>query len=82
MVWKLIVAVVVFLVIMRIGLFILRSLAQPIPPPPEPGTLRKVNLKYRCTICGAELKMIRASEELPDPPKHCMEEMQLEAPIT
>jgi len=74
-------AVVAFLVIMRIGLSVLRALGQGLPEPPPPGELRKVALNYRCTICGAELKMTRASEELPEPPRHCLEDMQLVAPL-
>ncbi|MBV8561026.1 MAG: hypothetical protein JO050_09635, partial [Acidimicrobiia bacterium] len=42
--------------------------------------LRKVDLRYRCSICGAEVKMVQASEDLPDPPRHCMEDMDLVAP--
>lgn len=76
---KIAVAVLAAYVILRIGMFILRSIAQP-PPTPEEGALRKVNLRYRCSICGAEVKMTQASEELPEPPRHCMEDMDLVAP--
>jgi hypothetical protein len=65
--------------IMRIGLFMLRAIAHP-PAAPEAGELRKVDLRYRCSICGAEVKMVQASEELPEPPRHCMEDMELVAP--
>jgi hypothetical protein len=80
MVLKLVVVVVAFLVILRAGVFVLRMLARPVPVPEE-GELRRVSLKYRCTICGTEVKMTKASEELPDPPRHCMEDMQFVAPI-
>ena len=40
------------MVILRLGLFVLRALATPVPTPDE-GELRRVNLKYQCTICGA-----------------------------
>jgi hypothetical protein len=80
MVLKLVVGVVAFLVILRLGVFVLRMLAAPVPVPEE-GALRRVSLKYRCTICGTEVKMTKASEELPDPPRHCMEDMQFVAPI-
>ena len=76
---KIAVAVLAAYVILRIGIFILRSIASP-PPTPEEGELRKVNLRYRCSICGAEVKMTQASEELPEPPRHCMEDMDLVAP--
>jgi len=76
---KIAVAVLVAYVILRIGMFILRSIATP-PPTPDEGELRKVNLRYRCSICGAEVKMTQATEELPEPPRHCMEDMDLVAP--
>jgi hypothetical protein len=66
-------------VILRTGWFFLQSFATPPPPPPEPGTLRKVKLTYRCEVCGAELRMTMAATEDPEPPRHCMEEMELVA---
>jgi hypothetical protein len=74
-------ALVAFLVIMRIGLALIRALGQPVPEPPPPGELRKVALQYRCSICGAELKMTRASEALPEAPRHCLEDMELVTPL-
>ena len=76
---NLLIAVVAAFVILRLGLFVLRAIAQP-PEPPSEGALRKVNLRYRCSICGAEVKMVQASEALPEPPRHCMEDMDLVAP--
>jgi hypothetical protein len=77
---KLLVSLVVFLVVVRVGLGVIRTLGRPIPPPPPPGELRKVNLRFRCTICGTEVKMTAAPDELPEPPRHCLEDMQLVAP--
>ncbi len=75
------IAVVAGLVILRIGFSILRAFARPVPEPPPAGEMRKVNLQYRCAICGTEVKMTRAIEELPEPPRHCLEDMDLVAPI-
>ena len=50
------------------------------PPPPDPGTLRKVKLVYRCSLCGTEVRMTAALEENPEPPRHCMEDMDLITP--
>ena len=75
---KLVIAVVACVVMMRVGLSILRALAQP-NEPPAPGEMRKVNLRYRCSICGTEVRMTQANEELPDPPRHCLEDMDLVA---
>lgn len=70
-------AVLLGLVIMRVGWFFLAQLATPPPPPPDPGTLRRVRLTYRCNVCGAEVRMTAAPSEDPEPPRHCMEEMEL-----
>jgi len=77
--FKLVIAVVVFVVIMRLGMLILGGLARP-HPPPEPGLLRRVNLRYRCSLCLTEVRMVQATEELPPPPRHCLEDMDLVAP--
>jgi hypothetical protein len=77
---KIVIGIVAFLVIMRGGLWLLRGISRPLPTPEE-GELRRVNLKYRCTICGAELKMTKAGEDLPEAPRHCMEDMQLVSPV-
>ncbi|HZQ29322.1 MAG TPA: hypothetical protein VFA94_16625 [Acidimicrobiales bacterium] len=77
---KVVVCVVIFLVIMRVSLGLIRSIGRPVPPPAPPGALRKVNLRYRCSICGTEVKMTAAPDELPEPPRHCLEDMQLVAP--
>lgn len=79
MVWKLVIAAVAFLVIWKVGVFVLRAIATPMPEP-EPGEMRKVNLRYRCSICGAEVRMTSAPDEMPEPPRHCMDEMQLVTP--
>jgi hypothetical protein len=45
------------------------------------GEMRKVNVKYRCTVCGLELKMMLAPDEDPPPPRHCLEDMVVVAPL-
>ena len=64
-----------------IGMAMLRGIAKPIPEPPPAGELRKVKLNYRCSICGAEVRMTVAPDEDPDAPRHCQDEMDLVAPI-
>jgi hypothetical protein len=76
---KLIIALVACVLIMRVGLSILRALAVP-NEPPAPGEMRKVNLRYRCSICGTEVRMTHATDDLPEPPRHCLEDMDLVAP--
>ena len=78
---KILIAVVAGLAIFWIGLTILRALAMGAPEPPPPGEMRKVKIVYRCSICGAEVRMTAAPNEDPEPPRHCQEEMDLVAPI-
>jgi hypothetical protein len=75
------VAVVLFLVIWRIGFTMLRGFSRPVEPPPEPGQLRKVNIRYRCVVCATEVRMTLANDALPDPPRHCQEDMDLVTPV-
>ena len=42
--------------IWKIGIGMLRSMTRALPPPPPPGEMRKINLRYRCDVCGVELK--------------------------
>ena len=72
-------AIAVAMVLLRMGLAVLRTLATPLPEPPPVGELRKVKLQYRCSLCGTEVRMTVATNESPDPPRHCMDDMELMA---
>jgi DNA-directed RNA polymerase subunit RPC12/RpoP len=37
-----------------------------------------VKLQYRCSLCGTEVRMTVAPDEAPVPPRHCMDEMELQ----
>lgn len=78
---RLLIGLVFVYVVLRMGIAVLRALASPLPAPPPPGEMRKVNLRYRCSICGVELRLTAAPNEDPEPPRHCQEEMELVAPI-
>ena len=67
-------------VIWKVGIAMLRGVTTSLPEPPPAGELRKVNLRYRCSLCGTEMRMTLANDELPDAPRHCMEDMDLVAP--
>ena len=43
--------------------------------------MRKINVRYRCDVCGVEMKMTLAPDEHPPPPKHCLEDMNEVAPL-
>ena len=63
----------------KVGTGLLGSFARPVPEAPPEGELRKLKLRYRCAVCGMELRVDRAASEAPDPPHHCMDEMELVA---
>ena len=65
----------------RMGVALLGGLARPVPEPPPAGELRKVKIVYRCSICGTEVRMTIAPDEDPQAPRHCLEDMELMAPI-
>ncbi|MBA2283415.1 MAG: hypothetical protein H0W25_19580 [Acidimicrobiia bacterium] len=81
LVLKLVLAVGAFWLIWKAGRAMLGGLVRPIPEPPPAGELRKVKITFRCAICGTEVRMTMANDEVPDPPRHCMDEMELVAPI-
>jgi hypothetical protein len=72
---------VLMVVLWKTGMAMLTALSAPPAPPPEPGELRKMNVRYRCDVCGVELRMMLAPDEDPPPPKHCLEEMTVVAPL-
>jgi rubredoxin len=74
-------ALVAAYLIFKVGFAMLGGLARPLPEPPPPGEMRKVKLRYRCSLCGLELRIDRAIDEDPIAPRHCMEDMDLEVPV-
>jgi hypothetical protein len=72
-----VIAVLAGWLILKVGFAVLTSLATPLPAPPPAGELRKVRLIYRCSLCGTEVRMTSANDEVPEPPRHCMEDMDL-----
>lgn len=78
---SLIVAVLAGGLIFKVGLAMLGGMSQPLPEPPPAGELRKVKIEFRCSICGSEVRMTVANDEMPEPPKHCLEEMDLVTPV-
>jgi len=65
----------------RLGIGMLRSMTTPLPAPPPAGEMRRINVRYRCSVCSLELRMTLAPDEDPPPPRHCLEDMDLVAPI-
>ena len=79
--FRIAVAVVAGAAILWTGVKVLGMLARSQPEPPPSGELRKVKITYRCSICGTEVRMTAATDENPEAPRHCQEEMDLVAPI-
>ncbi len=75
--WRVAVATVSAYLILGTGMSIIGAFARPVPEPPPPGELRRVKLTYRCSSCGAELRMHLANDQVPEPPRHCAEAMEL-----
>jgi hypothetical protein len=74
---KLLIAGFAAYLVFRIGFGVLRGFAVPLPEPPPAGELRKMKRIYRCSSCGMEIRMQVAASDDPDPPRHCMDEMDL-----
>lgn len=79
-VWVL-VGVVIMVVVWRSGIGMLRGMTSSLPPPPPAGEMRRINVRYRCSVCGVELRMVMAPDQDPPAPRHCLEDMDLVAPI-
>ncbi len=71
----------IMVVVWRSGIGMLRSMTSSLPPPPPTGEMRRINVRYRCSVCGVELRMVMAPDQDPPPPRHCLEDMDLVAPI-
>lgn len=76
-----VVGIVLMAFIWKVGLGMLRSMTSPMPPPPPSGEMRRINVRYRCSVCGVELRLTMAPDEDPPPPRHCLEDMDLVAPV-
>ncbi len=76
-----IVAATASYLLFRMGFAVLGTFARPVPGPPPAGELRRVKIQYRCALCGTEVRMTVANDEMPDPPRHCMEEMEFVQPV-
>jgi hypothetical protein len=65
----------------KMGMSVIRGMMSPLPPPPPSGEMRKVNVRYRCGVCGLEIKLTLAPDEDPPPPRHCQDDMDIVAPL-
>jgi hypothetical protein len=69
------VALLMGVVILRLGLWAVRLLRIPAPEP-DPDEVVPVQVDYRCSVCGTQVTMTHASGRGISPPRHCREEME------
>ena len=74
---RVLVALTAGVTIYVIGASLLRKFKVAPPPEPDPADIHPVNLRFRCTVCGAEVTMTAAHGDDPDAPRHCREDMVL-----
>jgi hypothetical protein len=72
---RVVVALAAGVTIYVIGASILRKFKTAPPPEPDPDDVQPVDLRFRCSVCGAEVTMTAAQGDDPDPPRHCREDM-------
>ena len=70
-------ALVVGLTLYVIGASMLRKFKVAPPAEPDPDDIKPVDLRFRCTVCGAEVTMTAAQDDEPEAPRHCREDMVL-----
>jgi hypothetical protein len=72
---RVVVALAAGVTIYVIGASMLRKFKTAPPPEPDPDDVHPVDLRFRCSVCGAEVTMTAAQGDDPDPPRHCREDM-------
>jgi hypothetical protein len=75
------VGLLIMRIVWRFGFGMLKSMTSTLPPPPPTGEMRRINVRYRCSVCGVELRLTMAPDEDPPPPRHCLEDMDIVAPV-
>ncbi len=72
---RVLLAVAAALTIYLVGAGILRKFKIAPPEEPDPAALRRVDARFRCAVCGAEVTMTVSASDDPEPPRHCREDM-------
>ena len=76
--FRVLVAVIAIVGIYVIGAAVLSKFKIAPPAEPDPDQVVPVDLKFRCSVCGAEVVMTAAQADTEiDAPRHCREDMVL-----
>lgn len=76
---RIVIGIAFFVVAIWVGVAVLRALAHPAGTDSDADVtdVEDKNLRYRCSVCGLEIKMTRAPGEGVKAPRHCGEGMEL-----
>ena len=77
--WRAVIAFAVAAPILAVGIGYFRS-AGASAPEPTPEEVATADMRYVCTVCGLELKVIVATNDRA--PTHCREPMELTTPFS
>ena len=73
---KVALALAAALVLYLVGAGAVRSFAGAPPRNDPESDLHPVSIRYRCSVCGAEVTMTASPSDHAVAPRHCMEEME------
>ena len=68
--------------IWKVGFGMLRSMTSSLPPPPPSGEMRRINVRYRCSVCGMELKLTLHPTKTRHPPSTVWKKCSSSRPLT
>ena len=69
------IALAVGIVLFATAVYVVRLLATPLPPEPDPEAVLEISSDYRCSVCGLRLTVTHAQGAEHAAPRHCREEM-------
>ena len=72
--FRIAIALVIFVVVWRASIALIRMLATP-PPEIDPEDVVETRQHYKCTVCGTEVTMTVRNVKEEDAPRHCREDM-------
>jgi len=58
------------------AVWLVKQLATPQPPEPDPADVQEVEVAYKCTLCGLRLTVTHAQNDQAAAPRHCREDME------